>query len=292
MAYVAGAAVCSWPQSQATLTTRPQGACLHQQYPGAGPSHEQSPQLSWQRRCLRAPPAGLRIPPAFPTLHLSPQVRLQQAPGTFQLTESFAEAVQIPLDRLRRASPYASHRASLSPASCPSPGLLGTKGSLEGGAKPVGSQPSPEGEEPGQEGVPEPGSPQSHSTCSEVPSVAVWPDSGRGSETDAYDHSPALSEAGLSLQEGAGPEAEEGDLESASWATAVALAWLEHRCAGFFVEWELAAAKADAWLRAQQLPEGVDMGSLRGAARHLFLLLRHWDENIQFNMLCYSPGSV
>uniref|UniRef100_A0A7M4EZC9 von Willebrand factor A domain containing 5B2 n=1 Tax=Crocodylus porosus TaxID=8502 RepID=A0A7M4EZC9_CROPO len=197
------------------------------------------------RPCCPRLPAGLpQGPPAFPTVHLSSQVRLQQAPGTFQLTESFAEAVQIPLDRLRRASPYASHRASLSPASCPSPGLL------------------------------EPGSPQSHSTCSEVLSMAVWPDSGRGSETDAYDHSP------------------EGDLESASWATAVALAWLEHRCAGFFVEWELAAAKADAWLRAQQLPEGVDMGSLRGAARHLFLLLRHWDENIQLNMLCYSPGSV
>ncbi|XP_006260857.4 von Willebrand factor A domain-containing protein 5B2 [Alligator mississippiensis] len=245
--------------------------------------------LALRPQCLT--PEG-ELPRNHATHDYLPLVRLQQAPGTFQLTESFAEAVQIPLDRLRRASPYASHRASLSPASCPSPGLLGTKGSLEGGAKPVGSQPSPEGEEPGQEGVPEPGSPQSHSTCSEVPSVAVWPDSGRGSETDAYDHSPALSEAGLSLQEGAGPEAEEGDLESASWATAVALAWLEHRCAGFFVEWELAAAKADAWLRAQQLPEGVDMGSLRGAARHLFLLLRHWDENIQFNMLCYSPGSV
>ncbi|XP_025051683.1 von Willebrand factor A domain-containing protein 5B2 [Alligator sinensis] len=245
--------------------------------------------LALRPQCLT--PEG-ELPRNHATHDYLPLVRLQQAPGTFQLTESFAEAVQIPLDRLRRASPYASHRASLSPASCPSPGLLGTKGSLEGGAKPVGSQPSPEGEEPGQEGVPEPGSPQSHSTCSEVLSVAVWPDSGRGSETDACDHSPAPSEAGLSLQEGAGPEAEEGDLESASWATAVALAWLEHRCAGFFVEWELAAAKADAWLRAQQLPEGVDMGSLRGAARHLFLLLRHWDENIQFNMLCYSPGSV
>uniref|UniRef100_A0A8C8RHE8 von Willebrand factor A domain containing 5B2 n=1 Tax=Pelusios castaneus TaxID=367368 RepID=A0A8C8RHE8_9SAUR len=153
------------------------------------------------------------------------KVRLQQAPGTFQLTESFSEVVQIPLDRLRRASPYASHRASLSPGSCTSPWALVAKGRPDSGPN----------------------------TCSEVLSGTIWP---------------------------------------ASWATAVALAWLEHRCAGFFVEWELLAAKADAWLRAQQLPEGVDVGSLKGAARHLFLLLRHWDENIKLNMLCYSPSNV
>uniref|UniRef100_A0A674J345 von Willebrand factor A domain containing 5B2 n=1 Tax=Terrapene triunguis TaxID=2587831 RepID=A0A674J345_9SAUR len=193
-----------------------------------------------------------------------PLVRLQQALGTFQLTESFSEVVQIPLDRLRRASPYASHRASLSPGSCTSPWALVAKGSPDGGPN----------------------------TSSEVLSTAIWPqaDSGRGSETDACDHSPVTSEA-VSLQE-VGLEADEGDLESASWATAVALAWLEHRCAGFFVEWELLAAKADAWLRAQQLPEGVDVGSLKGAARHLFLLLRHWDENIKLNMLCYNPSNM
>uniref|UniRef100_A0A8C4VSD8 von Willebrand factor A domain containing 5B2 n=1 Tax=Gopherus evgoodei TaxID=1825980 RepID=A0A8C4VSD8_9SAUR len=153
-----------------------------------------------------------------------PQVQLQQAQGTFQLTERFSEVVQIPLDRLHRTSPYASHRASLSPGSCTSPWALVAKGSPDG-----------------------------QNTCSEVLSTAIWP---------------------------------------ASWATAVALAWLEHRCAGFFVEWELLAAKADAWLRAQQLPEGMDVGSLKGAARHLFLLLRHWDENIKLNMLCYNPSNM
>uniref|UniRef100_A0A8D0H7H3 VW5B2 protein n=1 Tax=Sphenodon punctatus TaxID=8508 RepID=A0A8D0H7H3_SPHPU len=188
-------------------------------------------------------------------------VRLQQALGTFQLSESFSEVVQIPLDRLRRASPYTLHRASLSPASCSSPWALIAKGC----PKPAASQPSPEGEEPA--------------------------DSGRGSETDACDHSPDASEASVSLQE-TGPEVEEGDLESSSWATAVSLAWLEHRCAGFFGEWELLAAKADTWLRAQQLPEGVEVGCLKGAARQLFLLLRHWDENIKLNMLCYNPNNM
>ncbi|XP_061861874.1 von Willebrand factor A domain-containing protein 5B2 [Colius striatus] len=204
-----------------------------------------------------------------------PLVQLQQAQGPFQLTESFSEVVQIPLDRLRRASPYASHRASLSPTS---PGARSSPEAQAGGQ---------EGEEP--PAAPLPDSPPSRSTCSEVASSAAWAqaDSGHGSESDTGAHSAAPSEAGASWHD-VGPE----DLESASWATAVALAWLEHRCAGFFEEWELVAAKADAWLRAQRLPEGVAVGCLKGAARHLFLLLRHWDENIKLNMLCYNPGNV
>ncbi|XP_068001251.1 von Willebrand factor A domain-containing protein 5B2 isoform X3 [Melanerpes formicivorus] len=204
-----------------------------------------------------------------------PLVQLQQAQGPFQLTESFSEVVQIPLDRLCRASPYASHRASLSPTS------PGPRSSPEAGPS------SEEGEESAT--APQPGSPLSRNTCSEVPSAAVWAqaDSGHGSESDTGPHSAAPSEASVSWQD-VGPE----DLESASWATAVALAWLEHRCAAFFEEWELVAAKADAWLQAQRLPEGVDVSCLKGAARHLFLLLRHWNENIKLNMLCYNPNNV
>ncbi|XP_077204326.1 von Willebrand factor A domain-containing protein 5B2 isoform X2 [Paroedura picta] len=248
--------------------------------------------LALRPQCL-TPPSELSSPDSAIHDYL-PLVHLQQAPGMFQLSESFSEVVQIPLDRLRRASPYASHRASLSPASSTSPWALIAKRSPKAMANP----PFPDGGEEAvlgtsKEGATEPGSPHSQSTCSEVLSAAVWAqaDSGRGSETDACDHSPDASEASLSLQE-AGLEAEEGDLESVSWATAVALAWLEHRCAGFFVEWELLAAKADAWLRSQQLPEGVDVAALKGAARQLFLLLRHWDENIQLNVLCYDPNNV
>uniref|UniRef100_A0A8C4TR73 von Willebrand factor A domain containing 5B2 n=1 Tax=Falco tinnunculus TaxID=100819 RepID=A0A8C4TR73_FALTI len=235
-------------------------------------SRRRGPSLALRPQCLS--PESER-----PSNHAShdylPLVQLQQARGPFQLTESFSEVVQIPLDRLCRASPYASHRASLSPVS-------------------PGARSSPEAGPGGEEGeelaaASQPGSPPSRSTCSEVPSAAVWAqaDSGHGSESDTGPHSAAPSEAGMIWQD-VGPE----DLESASWATAVALAWLEHRCAGFFEEWELVAAKADAWLQAQQLPEGVDVGCLKGAARHLFLLLRHWDENIKLNMLCYNPNNV
>ena len=76
------------------------------------------------------------------------------------------------------------------------------------------------------------------------------------------------------------------------WATVVALAWLEHSSASYFVEWELVAAKASSWLEQQEVPEGRTRGALKAAARQLFVLLRHWDENLEFNMLCYNPNYV
>ncbi|KFQ45987.1 von Willebrand factor A domain-containing protein 5B2, partial [Nestor notabilis] len=170
-------------------------------------------------------------------------VQLQQARGPFQLTESFSDVVQIPLDRLRRASPYASHRASLSHVS---PGAR---------SSPKAGPGSEEGEDPTT--ALQPGSPPSQSTCSEVPSAAVWAqaDSGHGSESDTGPHSAAPSAAGMSWQ-GHGPE----ELERVA--------------------------------RPRGLPEGVNVPCLKGAARHLFLLLRHWDENIKLNMLCYNPNNV
>ncbi|XP_057561499.1 von Willebrand factor A domain-containing protein 5B1 [Hippopotamus amphibius kiboko] len=76
------------------------------------------------------------------------------------------------------------------------------------------------------------------------------------------------------------------------WATVVALAWLEHSSASYFVEWELVAAKANSWLEQQEVSEGRTRGTLKAAARQLFVLLRHWDENLEFNMLCYNPNYV
>uniref|UniRef100_A0A3B1JXL1 von Willebrand factor A domain containing 5B1 n=1 Tax=Astyanax mexicanus TaxID=7994 RepID=A0A3B1JXL1_ASTMX len=76
------------------------------------------------------------------------------------------------------------------------------------------------------------------------------------------------------------------------WATAVALAWLENNLARYFTEWELIAAKASLWLDQQQIPEGRDLAAVKAAANQLFIILRHWDENLQLNMLCYNPNSV
>uniref|UniRef100_A0A096MA53 von Willebrand factor A domain-containing protein 5B1 n=1 Tax=Poecilia formosa TaxID=48698 RepID=A0A096MA53_POEFO len=170
--------------------------------------------------------------PESETPDYQPLVHLQLASGAFLLTAMYSECVQIPLDRLKRASPYSLHRRSLSPAfRCTSPSAP----SLSTSAKP-------------------PGAPTIHHVT----------------------FSPSSCSLAKLAQE---------DLEGSTWATAVALAWLEHRCAGYFMEWELVAAKADFWLRCQKLPEGVDLAGLRGAARQLFLLLRHWDENIKLNIL-------
>uniref|UniRef100_A0A8C5PB96 von Willebrand factor A domain containing 5B2 n=1 Tax=Leptobrachium leishanense TaxID=445787 RepID=A0A8C5PB96_9ANUR len=203
-----------------------------------------------------------------------PLVSLQSPEGFFTLNGSFSNMVQIPLQRLLRASPYSSHRGSLSPVSEPVPEqndvLRGGTQAYKGGSQP-------------QVPVTHDSSflPMLTTSCPEA--LCHQADSGRGSETDPCDTSPCPSEAGTD---------QDSDLEGCSWATAVALAWLEHRCAGFFIEWELLAARAEGWLRVQSLPEGLQLPVLKGAARHLFLLLRHWDENLNLNMFCYKPGDV
>ncbi|XP_037381095.1 von Willebrand factor A domain-containing protein 5B2 [Talpa occidentalis] len=184
-----------------------------------------------------------------------PLVRLQEAPGSFRLDAPFSSAVHIPQERLCRASPFAVHRASLSPTSASSPWALLGPSIGQGDSATASCSPSP-------------------SSGSEGPGQV---DSGRGSDTEASEGAEGLGGA---------------DLRSRTWATAVALAWLEHRCAAAFGEWELAAAKADCWLRAQHLPDGLDLVALKAAARGLFLLLRHWDQNLQLHLLCYSPANV
>ncbi|XP_006239261.1 von Willebrand factor A domain-containing protein 5B1 isoform X2 [Rattus norvegicus] len=74
------------------------------------------------------------------------------------------------------------------------------------------------------------------------------------------------------------------------WATVVALAWLEHSSASYIIEWELVAAKASSWVELQEVPEGRTLSTIKATARQLFVLLRHWDENLEFNMLCYNPN--
>ncbi|KAM9225172.1 von Willebrand factor A domain-containing protein 5B2 isoform 3-T3 [Dugong dugon] len=236
--------------------------------PTAGPPcpYPQPPSrlsLGWRRakgsdsRSFCGPDPGLAADtnPAGNGHDYLPLVRLQEAPGSFRLDAPFCAAVRIPQERLCRASPFAAHRASLSPTSASSPWALLSPGVGQGDSATASCSPSP-------------------SSGSEGPGQV---DSGRGSDTEASERA-----------EGPGRT----DLRGRSWATAVALAWLEHRCAAAFGEWELAAAKADCWLRAQHLPDGLDVAALKAAARGLFLLLRHWDQNLQLHLLCYSPANV
>ncbi|XP_038672148.1 von Willebrand factor A domain-containing protein 5B1 isoform X2 [Scyliorhinus canicula] len=258
-----------------------------------------------------------------------PLVQLQMASGAFLLNEAFSEAVKIPLEQLRRASPFSCHRASLSPSSrCMPSDTSGSKTEslLERGIS-VHSQNETEScasmknvhpvseKDQGNNEQSTKGSKkitwshlESVFDCTSSPaslynsfSVSIdglsttlqQVDSGRGSETDLYENSPVTSETGGIFYESANDlNTQYDDLEGMSWATAVALGWLEHQCAGYFLEWQLIAAKADTWLHSQQLPEHVNVSRLKGATRHLFLLLRHWNENIKLNMLCYNPNNM
>ncbi|KAM7030532.1 von Willebrand factor A domain-containing protein 5B1 isoform 3-T5 [Acridotheres tristis] len=108
-------------------------------------------------------------------------------------------------------------------------------------------------------------------------------DSARGRDSDGSELQALLLDVELQQQT---------EPEGMLWATAVALAWLEHSSASFFIEWELVAAKASLWLSGQGFPEGSSLAAVKAAAQQLFVLLRHWDEKLEFNLLCYNPGSV
>ncbi|XP_057676207.1 von Willebrand factor A domain-containing protein 5B1 [Corythoichthys intestinalis] len=173
-----------------------------------------------------------------------PLVLLQLACGAFPLDPALCDTINVPMDKLKWTSPFASHRTSL--------------------AHP------------------------SHSSSRRAESTED--DSGLSSDTQT-----SLKDSLPTDQETTSPgdaQRRMMDPESLVWATAVALAWLEHSSASYFIEWELVAAKASMWLSEQDIPEGRDVGSVKAAANQLFIILRHWDENLQLNMLCYNPNSV
>nr|XP_056721339.1 von Willebrand factor A domain-containing protein 5B1 [Euleptes europaea] len=226
-----------------------------------------------------------------------PLVSLQLACGAFLLTKAFCEAVNIPMEKLKWTSPFTCHRMVRSPS-----------------ASSYDSRKSGENENPlaDKQGESEAGRAR-HSSGSAVesfskalkaesklspPAITIrrfsspenglspegsQADSGRGSETESSELQAWLFD--IELQQQTEPE---GML----WATAVALAWLEHSSASYFIEWELVAAKASAWLSEQEFPEGRSLLTVKAAAQQLFVLLRHWDENLEFNLLCYNPKNV
>uniref|UniRef100_A0A8C0IC71 von Willebrand factor A domain containing 5B1 n=1 Tax=Bubo bubo TaxID=30461 RepID=A0A8C0IC71_BUBBB len=180
------------------------------------------------------------------------QASLQLACGAFLMNSAFCDAVNIPMEKLKWTSPFACHRLALSPSK--SHHQRRRSGGGAGG------------------------------TQQSTPASAKWQaDSGRGSDTDGSEVQALLFD--IKLQQQTEPE---GML----WATAVALAWLEHSSASYFIEWELVAAKASLWLSEQDFPEGYSLATVKAAAQQLFVLLRHWDENLEFNLLCYNPSSV
>ncbi|XP_042264128.1 von Willebrand factor A domain-containing protein 5B1 isoform X1 [Thunnus maccoyii] len=221
-----------------------------------------------------------------------PLVLLQLASGAFLLDIALCDAINVPINKLKWTSPFTSHRSSL--------GHLSHSSTRRAESADDGRR-SPCEPETYQQ-------PAEHTVGIHSPSHlsrSAWADAGPsslGSPSTAAE--PPLSpnsqaDSGRSSGSGGLETASPGgvlkrmlDPESMVWATAVALAWLEHSSASYFIEWELVAAKASMWLSAQDIPEGRDLASVKAAANQLFIILRHWDENLQLNMLCYNPNSV
>ncbi|NWQ84235.1 VW5B1 protein, partial [Columbina picui] len=247
-----------------------------------------------------------------------PLVSLQLACGAFLLNSAFCDAVNIPMEKLKWTSPFACHRLALSPSSSYSSKKTSPSGehkTLSSSRQllvPDGHGKSPTTRDITPEGAEDTGrlrhfsgsavesiskalkaekelSPPAitirrFSSPENTSSLAEWQgDSGRGSETDGSEVQALLFD--IELQQQTEPE-------GMMWATAVALAWLEHSSASFFIEWELVAAKASLWLSHQDFPQGYSLATVKAAAQQLFVLLRHWDENLEFNLLCYNPSSV
>ncbi|XP_029993756.1 von Willebrand factor A domain-containing protein 5B1 [Sphaeramia orbicularis] len=216
-----------------------------------------------------------------------PLVLLQLASGAFPLDTALCDAINVPMDKLKWTSPFFSHRTSL--------------GHLSHSSSRRADSADDERRSPCEADLYHQSAEHSSSSPSHL-SKGTWTDVGPSSQaspsTAAELSLSPLSQGdsghGSTLETASSNSAQKRmlDPESMVWATAVALAWLEHSSASYFIEWEMVAAKASMWLGAQDIPEGKDLASVKAAANQLFIILRHWDENLQLNMLCYNPNSV
>ncbi|KAM8927489.1 von Willebrand factor A domain-containing protein 5B1 isoform 2-T2 [Pelodytes ibericus] len=262
---------------------------------------------------IKSPGKGSEENESEKNIDYVPLVTLQLACGAFLLNQAFADATNIPLDKLKWSSPFNSHRATLSPMSHSSSSSR-KDASLPSG---TGQLLAPDTD---HHGTPNGfGEDVCHQTRARHLSSSSAENPCRASKTDNELSLPVLSLRRFSSPEsahdsvsshtdsGLGSESDSTELqswmegieeqrkshpESMLWATSVALAWLENSSAAYFIEWELLAAKADRWLCRQQIPEGRTLAAVKSAAQQLFVLLRHWDENLHFNVLCYNPSSV
>ncbi|KAI5609151.1 von Willebrand factor A domain-containing protein 5B1 [Silurus asotus] len=210
-----------------------------------------------------------------------PLVSLQLSCGGFVLDAALCEAINVPMDKLKWTSPFTSHRLSLPHLSHFSSRRTD---SLE---VQHSSSPPPKESDLSEFEDTAPRSPRTESSSSGLGDASVSPsyshsDSGQGSDL-GYVETPVSP--GGTQRMGQEPE-------GMVWATAVALAWLENNSASHFIEWEMIAAKASLWLDEQVVPEGRELAAVKAAANQLFIILRHWDENLQLNMLCYNPNSM
>ncbi|XP_051844322.1 von Willebrand factor A domain-containing protein 5B1 isoform X2 [Antechinus flavipes] len=217
------------------------------------------------------------IPLETENLDYLPLVFLQLASGAFLLNQAFCRATGIPMEKLKWTSPFTCHRVMLT--SC-SHNSSRNQDFLSAEPRSPSLKKSSRAFHSSAHGQL---SPKSSETLCRVPCPEPLPSPPEDSPHDDGFHRADSKQA---------LESHEPEQAGKVWATAVALGWLENSSASYFVEWELVAAKASSWLGEQKVPEGRSLASIKTAAQQLFVLLRHWDENLEFNLLCYNPNSV
>ncbi|XP_074074342.1 von Willebrand factor A domain-containing protein 5B1 isoform X2 [Macrotis lagotis] len=279
---------CSPPPSVRTERTRPQDSSLYKTFFNPGPNLKTSATLFGTRLNLNksrfltratkglvsknpTPPSQLQEPAAeTENMDYLPLVSLQMASGAFILNQAFCKTTGIPMEKLKWTSPFTYHRVTLTSCSHNSsrvqdPLYLKTRSTgLKGSSSTT---------------------PNSSETFCHIPSTEPLLPPTKSFPCHSSDWSQGTDKRQTL-------ELDEYQLAGKVWATAVALGWLENNSASYFVEWELVAAKASSWLEEQQVPEGRNLAIVKKAAQQLFVLLRHWDDNLEFNLLCYNPNSV
>ncbi|XP_009572718.1 PREDICTED: von Willebrand factor A domain-containing protein 5B1, partial [Fulmarus glacialis] len=214
-----------------------------------------------------------------------PLASLQLACGAFLMNSAFCDAVNIPMEKLKWTSPFACHRLALSPSSSYST----KKANPSGDHKSLGSGrqllvpdgvhgKSPTTRDVALGAVPE--RPSSH--AEDTGHLRHFSGSAVESISKALKAEKELSPPAITIRRFSSPE-----------STLASAEWQANSGQGSETDGsKLVAAKASLWLSEQDFPEGYSLATVKAAAQQLFVLLRHWDENLEFNLLCYNPSSV
>ncbi len=227
------------------------------------------------------------------------QVSLQLSCGAFMLDIALCDAIHVPMDSWsgRRPSPATELALPTCPTPAPAaprvwrsttaPRLLQKTQTLTLNARSVVSRTSSssfQARSPRMEGEPLLLSGFSSMSTEAPPSpINSLYDSGRGSESEIVE-TPLPGSPGILQRAVQDPEGMVGRLQLLwpGWNTVrpvISLSGSDCRQGQHVARWT-------------DRPRGPDLASVKAAANQLFIILRHWDENLQLNMLCYNPNSV
>ncbi|XP_071945048.1 von Willebrand factor A domain-containing protein 5B1-like isoform X2 [Antedon mediterranea] len=187
-------------------------------------------------------------------------VEQQLACGAWNLNASLADIMEIPLEKLRNASPLCMVESRLE---CECPHDTFTTDSADLHDSVFGNEIR-----------------TSDSGYKSFISANTSPDRGNsllmlGSGIQSKNATGPVSDpTSPNSVESGGVFVPDLELEQRLWGTALAVIWLHHSCSNLKAEWDLIYHKAHRWLANQRLPMGYDVPALKAAAYQVYLLLK------------------